>query len=684
MADLEGRHHILFCGGDGLVALLAAQLGHLVQTDLVAFYHARGIKALGTDGKIRRIERQRAVYLEPRDAERHHNIGNGVRLREHILDLLARVDVPFRNVLFVHGVLHFLGEALALSDGFHRLERQLGLHALQNEVVHNIIAAADAAGQRDALADELGGVAQPNVRAVRQAGNGYQLRERGRMGFLDHAAHELGAELGHGHTAEVAQYRVGIRVVARVFERLARVEQAHGFRVVQRNLLRVHACEVLQMPDDGRIIVSEFVELQEVRIDGVILEVGGDDLGIRVVRRMLDRTDVVNLNLLGHNDNAARMLARGTAHARAARREAVLLRAGALDAALLHVLFDVAERRFLGNRADGARPEHMVVAEDLAGVPVDARLVLTREIQVNIGHLVALKAKERFERDVEALFCERLAAFRADLVGQIDTAGVILVPLEVFVIRAQIVRRERVYLGNIRHERRQRRADRTARTDQIAVREGLGHQLLRDDVHDCVAVADDGVQLTVKARLHGLRERVAVDALCLFVAHIPQVVLAAVDVRRVVLARHRPDNIAHISDHVGVLHDHLVGSVLPEIGKFLQHLVRALEVQRRLIIRIGEALTGHQDAAERLVLGLEEVNVAGGAARLAQLVRQPENIAVPVAELFLVLCHALCDHEPVVADGLYLQIVVELRQPLDVLPRLTLGERAEHLARLAR
>ena len=88
-------------------------------------------------------------------------------------------------------------------------------------------------------------------------------------------------------------------------------------------------------------------------------------------------------------------------------------------------------------------------------------------------------------------------------------------PLEIFVVRAQIVRRERVYLGNIRHERRERRADRTARADQIAVRKGLGNQLLRDNVHDRVAVADDGVQLTVKARLHGLRERVAVDTLCL-------------------------------------------------------------------------------------------------------------------------------------------------------------------------
>ena len=139
--------------------------------------------------------------------------------------------------------------------------------------------------------------------------------------------------------------------------------------------------------------------------------------------------------------------------------------------------------------------------------------------------------------------------------------------------------------------------------------------------------------------------------------------------RRVVLARHRPDNIAHIGDHVGVLHDHLIRPVLPEIGELAEHFIRALKVQRRLIIRIREALTRHQDTAERLILGFEEVYVTGGAARFSQFIRQAENIAVPVAQLLLVLRHALCDHEVVVADRLNLQIVVKLHKTDDLLLR---------------
>ena len=84
----------------------------------------------------------------------------------------------------------------------------------------------------------------------------------------------------------------------------------------------------------------------------------------------------------------------------------------------------------------------MVVSEDLTGIPVDARLVFAREIQVDIRHLVALEAEEGLERNIETLLGERLAALGTDLVRQVDAAGVFLVPLNVFIVRAQVVRRE--------------------------------------------------------------------------------------------------------------------------------------------------------------------------------------------------------------------------------------------------
>ena len=491
MADLERGGHFLFRRSDGLFLFLDRQLAQLILHDLVTLNHTGCVKALGTYRKIRRIERKRSVYLEPRDAERHHHIGHCVRFGEHVFDLFARVNVPVGHVLFAHRAFHFLGQALALTHGLHRLKRQLGLHALQNQIVHDIVTAADTAGQRNPLADQLGRIAQPYVRTVRQAGNRNQLGKGRGMRLLDHAAHELCTKLRHRQTAEIAQNGVGVRVFARVLQRLARMEQAHRVRVVKRNLLCVDAGQVFQMLNHGRIIVSQLVELQKVRVDRVIFKMGGDDIRIRVICGMLHRTDIVNLDFLGHDNYAAGMLPRCAAHARAARRKAVFLGARALDAALIHILFDVTVRGFFRDRADRACAEHMVVPENLACIPVNARLIFTREIQVDIRHFIALETEKRLERDVKSLFGQRFSAIRTDFIRQIDAAGVFLVPLDVFIIRAQIVRRKRVYLGDIRHKRRKRRADRTTRTNQIAVCERLGHQLLRDDVHNRVAVADN-------------------------------------------------------------------------------------------------------------------------------------------------------------------------------------------------
>ena len=205
MAHLERGHHFLFRRGDRLFAVFHLQLLDLVNAHLIALDHAGRIKPLGAHGKIRGIERQRPVYLEPRDTERHHHISDRVRFWEHVLDLFARIDVPVRHVLLVHRGFHFLGQSLALAHAFHSFERELGFDALQYQVVHDIVAAADAAGQRDTAAHQFGRVAQPHVRAVRQAGNGDQFGKRRRVGLLDHAAHELGAELGYGQAAEVAR-----------------------------------------------------------------------------------------------------------------------------------------------------------------------------------------------------------------------------------------------------------------------------------------------------------------------------------------------------------------------------------------------------------------------------------------------------------------------------------------------
>ena len=83
------------------------------------------------------------------------------------------------------------------------------------------------------------------------------------------------------------------------------------------------------------------------------------------------------------------------------------------------------------------------------------------------------------------------------------------------------------------------------------------------------------------------------------------------------------------------------------------------------------------------VLGVEEVHVAGRDNGLSELVAQLYNRAVETSKLLLVLCHALLQHEAVVADGLNFQVIVKFRDALELGPALVIDNGLKELARLA-
>ena len=129
-------------------------------------------------------------------------------------------------------------------------------------------------------------------------------------------------------------------------------------------------------------------------------------------------------------------------------------------------------------------------------------------------------------------------------------------------------------------------------------------------------------------------------------------------------------------------HDHLVGLFLAEILKFTEHLVRCAEVDGQRRVRVGEFLGGQQDMAVDLVLRLLKMHVAGGDNPLAQLFAEPDDGAIEVAQLLLAPSRTLAQHEAIVADGLDLEIIVEGRDALELLPVLVVRDRTEQLARV--
>ena len=153
VADLEGIVQIPLLLGCLLVFLDSAHLRFdLIHTlaDTGGILDHRfelvGIAAQREEGNVVIL---RIVDFEPGDADRHDDVGDCVRFREHVLDLLAGFDVPVRNVVLLHHLLvlvpgcPFLLGDLAFTDVLHDIEGSLGRHAVFDQADHDIVTAAD-------------------------------------------------------------------------------------------------------------------------------------------------------------------------------------------------------------------------------------------------------------------------------------------------------------------------------------------------------------------------------------------------------------------------------------------------------------------------------------------------------------------------------------------------------------
>jgi len=165
------------------------------------------------------------------DAKAHHRIRNRMPAREHILDLLTRVDVPRRYLVVEELLLHLRLEPLALTHGLHDLKRARCVDAMLNQIIHNVVARTDNLVELgDFVDDERFRVAEPNVRAVRKPRDANQLLHRRRLRRVQHAAHKASAEFRRAERANLAVDGGKIDL-----ERVARNVDAHRVRVVQRN-----------------------------------------------------------------------------------------------------------------------------------------------------------------------------------------------------------------------------------------------------------------------------------------------------------------------------------------------------------------------------------------------------------------------------------------------------------------
>ena len=134
-----------------------------------------------------------------------------MRLREHVLDLLAGPYIPFRHSVIEHFLFPF-GPVLALalrnrsfSDIFHDRKGKRTFKTHIDKVCHDIISRAYGSRYRGfAFFNDSLCIAEPDIGSVRQTRYPDKIGKRRRFRIKKHLYYEVGTELRYAETPKLA------------------------------------------------------------------------------------------------------------------------------------------------------------------------------------------------------------------------------------------------------------------------------------------------------------------------------------------------------------------------------------------------------------------------------------------------------------------------------------------------
>ena len=115
----------------------------------------------------------------------------------------------------------------------------------------------------------------------------------------------------------------------------------------------------------------------------------------------------------------------------------------------------------------------------------------------------------------------------------------------------------------------------------------------------------------------------------------------------------------------GVFYHYFISGLRPEIVEFLQHLVGRPQEYPAVPVSIGIFAGCQQDLSVLLILFIQKMHIARGNHRLSGTSAQFKNPPVEFPEFLLVLNGTVFHEETVVAERLYLQIVIKARNSVE-------------------
>ena len=414
-----------------------------------------------------------------------------------------------------HGLDPFVTETFSFTDTLHDGKCQAAFHPFSNKVDHNIISRTDRGGNgRRSVLNQYLGISKPYVRTMRKSRNTYQVGKIFRLGIDQHLHGKVCTKLRDPEASQPA----AADILRADPQSLRSRKQGHDISLVQRNCSCTDAGQILQHTDHGRIIVSKYIKLQKISVNGMVIKMCGDDITVHIIGRVLHRCKFLNLLTHRQYDDTSRMLASGTADTGTTLHDTVDLTVTLVLPPFLIIVLHITKCGFFRKGTNGSRLKGLPFSEDNLCIPVGIGLIFTGKVQVDIRLLITFKTKECLKRNIKAFLVHPGTAFRTDLIRHITSCHTRVffhlrgIKITVFTvrIRTEIMRRQRVYLRDTGHGRCQRRTYRTSGANQITVLIGFPYQFLCNDIHYRITIGNNGVQLPVQTILHDLRKRISV------------------------------------------------------------------------------------------------------------------------------------------------------------------------------
>ena len=417
--------------------------------------------------------------------------------------------------------------------------------------------------------------------------------------------------------------------------------------------------------------MTQYIQFQKIGINGMIVKMGSYYIRIRIIRRMLNRSKGINVFTKRKNDNSARMLSGRSSDTGTSLHDPVNLAVSFMNSSFFIIIFYIAESSLIRQRTNRSRTECLSCSEDNLRIFMCLTLIFSRKIQVNIRLFISFKSKERLKWDIKSCFHKRCSAVWADRIRHITScsSGIRFyfrgIKIIIMAFLAVIMGTQRIYFCDSGHGCHKRRSYRSTGSHQISVFIGFPYQFLSNDIHNRITIGNNRIQFSFQTGRNDLRKILPIDLMCTVITDFSQHIIRIFNNRRELSITDRAHTITHFHNLIWISNNDLFRLLRPQIFKFFQHLFGSPQIQRSLIIRIGKSFSCHDNSAVYLILRIYKMNITGCHYRFMELLPQLDNPSVQIPQIFFrcyIIPVFIPNHKHIIADGLYLQIVIKFHQ----------------------